>query len=147
MLLALASAAWLGQCRTDSGPANAALRSHDTVLLVEDEPSILQLGKQMLESLGYRVLTAGLPDDAIAVAEKHTEEICLLLTDVVMPQMNGLDLAAHLSLLHPEIKCMFMSGYTADIIIKQGLIEKGVHFIQKPFTIEDLAAKVREVLD
>jgi two-component system cell cycle sensor histidine kinase/response regulator CckA len=130
-----------------SDSAKAALRGHETILLVEDEASILKLGKQMLEGLGYRVLKAGLPNEAIAVAEKYTEEISLLLTDVVMPQMNGLDLATHLTLLHPEIKHMFMSGYTADIIIKQGLIEKGVHFIQKPFTIQDLAVKVREILD
>jgi two-component system cell cycle sensor histidine kinase/response regulator CckA len=129
-----------------SGPAKAALRGHDTVLLVEDEPLILEMGKRMLESLGYRVLTAGLPDEAIAMAEEHAGEIHLLLTDVVMPQMNGLDLAIRLTLFHPKIKHMFMSGYTADIIAKQGLIEEGMHFIQKPFTIQDLAAKVRDVL-
>ena len=124
----------------------APSRGNDTVLLVEDEPSTLTLGKKMLESLGYRVLMAGLPDEAIAMAEKHAGEIHLLLTDVVMPQMNGLDLATRLTLLHPEIKHMFMSGYTADIIAKQGLIEEGVHFLQKPFTIQSLAAKVQEVL-
>jgi len=129
-----------------SDPAKAALRGHDTVLLVEDEPAILKMGKQMLESLGYRVITAGLPKEAIAVAEKHAGEIHLLLTDVVMPKMNGLDLAAHLSLLHPEIKYMFMSGYTADIITKHGLLKESEHFIQKPFTIQDLAVKVRETL-
>ena len=132
--------------RPASGPAQAALRGHDTVLLVEDELSILKMGKRMLESLGYRVLTAGLPDEAIVMAEKHAGEIHLLLTDVVMPQMNGLDLAIRLALLHPEIKYMFMSGYTADIITKQGLVEEGMHFIQKPFTIQDLATKVRDVL-
>ena len=129
-----------------SGPPKAALRGHDTVLLVEDEPAILKMGKRMLESLGYRVLTAGLPDEAVALVKKNAEEIGLLLTDVVMPQMNGLDLAAHLTQLHPELKCMFMSGYTADIITKQGLVEEGVHFIQKPFTVQDLAAKVQEAL-
>jgi len=129
-----------------SGPAKAALRGHDTVLLVEDEPLILEMGKRMLESLGYRVLTADLPDEAIAMAEKHTGEIHLLLTDVVMPRMNGQDLAARLTLILPGLKHMFMSGYTADIIAKQGLVEEGVHFIQKPFTIQDLAAKVRDVL-
>ncbi|MDA3926753.1 MAG: response regulator [Kiritimatiellae bacterium] len=125
----------------------AELRGHETVLLVEDEPSILAIGKRMLESLGYRVLTAGRPEEAIALAEKLASEIHLLLTDVIMPRMNGMDLATRLSLGRPGLKYMFMSGYTADIISKQGIVKEGVLFIQKPFTIEDLAAKVREALE
>ena len=105
------------------------------------------MSKQVLKNLGYRILTAGLPSEAISLAKMYTGKIDLLLVDVIMPQMNGVDLATELSLLHPEIKHIFMSGYTADIINQQGLIENDTRFIQKPFTNEDLAVKVREILD
>ena len=119
----------------------------ETVLLVEDEPAILDMGKVMLEQLGYTVLAAGTPGEAIRLAEEHAGEIHLLMTDVVMPEMNGRDLAERLLSLYPDLKCLFMSGYTANVIAHHGVLDEGVHFIQKPFSMQDLAAKVREVLD
>ena len=129
------------------GPTEVAKGGPETVLLVEDEPSILKLGKTMLEGLGYRVLTAGTPGEAIRLAEKHAGEIHLLMTDVVMPEMNGRDLAKRLLSLYPSLKRLFMSGYTANVIAHHGILDEGVYFIQKPFSIKDLAAKVSEALD
>jgi nitrogen-specific signal transduction histidine kinase/ActR/RegA family two-component response regulator len=129
------------------GPAAPAVHGHETILLVEDEPAILSMGKAMLERLGYRVLTAGTPGEAIRLAEEHPGEIHLLMTDVVMPEMNGRDLAKNLLSLYPNLKRLFMSGYTANVIVHHGVLDEGVHFIQKPFSRKDLAAKVREALE
>ncbi len=119
----------------------------ETVLLVEDELAILQLGKMMLERLGYAVLEATTPTEALALAEKHTGKIHLLLTDVVMPDMNGRELADRLQSLYPEIQTLFMSGYTANVIAHRGVLDEGVDFLQKPFSQQELAVKVREALD
>ena len=119
----------------------------ETVLLVEDEPEILSMAKRMLEKQGYHVLAAGMPGEAIQMAKGHNGEIHLLMTDVVMPEMNGRELAKKVLLLYPNIKRLFMSGYTADVIANQGILDEDVHFIQKPFSVKDLAAKVREALD
>ncbi len=119
----------------------------ETVLLVEDEPTIIKLGKRMLEQLGYQVLTAITPEEAVRQAEEYAGEIHLLLTDVVMPGMNGRDLTQCLLVEHPKIKCLFMSGYTADVIARHGVLDEGVNFIQKPFSMEDLAIKVREAIE
>lgn len=121
-------------------------RGRETVLLVEDEPAILDVGQQLLEALGYQVLVAKSPGVAIRLAEEHSGEIHLLLTDVVMPEMNGRELAKKLLSLYPGMKRLFMSGYTADVIAHHGVIDEGVAFIQKPFSFDALAAKVREVL-
>ena len=118
----------------------------ETVLLVEDEPAILALGKMMLERLGYRVLTAGTPGKALALAEEHSNEIQLLITDVVMPEMNGRNLADRLQSISPGIRDLFMSGYTAEVIADRGILEEGLNFIQKPFSMKALAVKVREAL-
>jgi len=118
----------------------------ETVLLVEDEPQILHMGRMLLTSLGYEVLTAGRAAEAIELEEKHGGRIHLLITDVIMPDMNGRDLAARLHSLHPDMKCLFMSGYTADVIGHHGVLEEGVHFIQKPFSMQALADKIRETL-
>ena len=118
----------------------------ETVLVVEDEPALLMMAKMMLRKLGYQVLAAGTPGEAIALAEEHEGEIHLAITDVVMPEMNGRHLAEWLQSLHPGMRILFMSGYTADVIAHRGVLEKGVNFIQKPFAIKDLAAKVRDVL-
>jgi signal transduction histidine kinase len=116
-----------------------------TILLVEDEPSILRMTTQMLERLGHQVLGACHPDEAIRLAREHTGSIYLLMTDVVMPQTNGRDLARKLQSIYPGMKCLFMSGYMADII--HGKLDDGVHFISKPFSMSSLAAKLREVRD
>ena len=123
------------------------MRGQETVLVVEDELALLDLSKLMLEKQGYRVLTAGTPGEAIRLAEEHAGEIHLLITDVVMPEMNGRDLAKKMLSLYPNLKRLFMSGYTANVIAHHGVLDDGVYFIQKPFSRKDLAAKVREALD
>jgi len=100
----------------------------------------------MLERKGYSVLSAATPTEAIDMAKVHEDKIDLLMTDVVMPEMNGLDLARQLTSLYPDIKLLFMSGYTANMIAHHGVLDEGVAFIQKPFSIKDLADKVRRVL-
>jgi len=122
-------------------------RGHETILLVEDELAILEVVLMILNRQGYTVLQAGNPGDAVRLAEEHAGEIHLLLTDVVMPEMNGLDLAINLQYLYPRIKHLFMSGYTAEVIAHNGVLDQGLQFIHKPFSMPDLAAKVREVLD
>jgi PAS domain S-box-containing protein len=119
---------------------------HETVLLVEDEPMVLKMGKVMLERLGYHVLPAGSPAQAMELGREHKEKIHLLMTDMVMPEMNGRQLAAELREIHPGIKNLFMSGYTANVIAQSGVLGEGTHFIQKPFSIHDLALKIREAL-
>jgi two-component system cell cycle sensor histidine kinase/response regulator CckA len=118
----------------------------ETVLVVEDELSLLMMARMMLEELGYRVLSADTPAEAIGLAEKHADEIQLLITDLVMPGMNGRDLAERLHSLYPDIKILFSSGYTANVIGQRGVLGEDVNFIQKPFSMRDLAVKVREVL-
>ncbi|NOQ22388.1 MAG: PAS domain S-box protein [Candidatus Aegiribacteria sp.] len=129
------------------GSAEPAGGGHETILLVEDEISILQLITIMLEHEGYTVMAAATPGKAISLAKAHPGEIDLLMTDVVMPEMNGGDLARNLLSFNPNLKCLFMSGYTANVIAHHGVLEEGVQFIHKPFRNEDLAAKVREALD
>jgi len=120
--------------------------SGETILLVEDEPSMLELGQRMLAGLGYRVLAAAAPGQARRMAESHSGDLHLLITDVIMPEMNGRDLAATLTSLRPDLKVLFMSGYTANVIAHRAVLDDGVHFIQKPFSRDDLAAKVWRVL-
>ena len=118
----------------------------ETILVVEDEASILKLAEAMLGELGYTVLTANTPGDAITLASAHPDRISLLITDVVMPEMSGRDLARQLENTYADIRILYMSGYTANVIAHQGVLEKGIHFIPKPFSIQELAAKVRAVL-
>jgi DNA-binding NtrC family response regulator len=125
----------------------SAEHGHETILLVEDEPAILEMTRMILESLGYTVMTSATPGEAIHLAEEHVGEIHLLMTDVVMPEMNGRDLAKVLLTRHPHLQCLFMSGYTADIIAHQGVLDAEVNFIQKPFSINALSSKVRKALD
>ncbi len=122
-------------------------RGHETILLVEDEPAILRMAEMMLARRGYRVLTASLPEEAIRLAREFQGDIHLLVTDVIMPGMNGRELARHLQTVYPSIRCLFMSGYTADVISHQGVLDEQVQFIQKPFSSRDLARKVREALE
>ena len=120
----------------------------ETILLVEDEPSILRMTRMMLERKGYTMLTATSPSsEAVEKAKNHSSIIALLMTDVVMPEMNGRDLAAKVTMLYPDIRLLFMSGYTADVITHQGVLDAGVAFIQKPFLMADMTIKVREVLN
>ncbi len=117
-----------------------------TVLLVEDEPMVLEMTTAMLEKLGYRVVPCAAAEEAIKLAELHRGEIDLLMTDVIMPDMNGRDLATQLSVRYPSLACLFMSGYTADVIAHHGVLEDGVSFIQKPFSKKQLADKLQKVM-
>jgi DNA-binding NtrC family response regulator len=118
----------------------------ETILLVEDEPAIMKMTSMMLKRMGYEVIATGAPDEASRLAREYKGCIDLLMTDVVMPGINGRDLASNLKSIYPNIKCLFMSGYTADIIGPHGVLDEGVHFIEKPFTKKDLAVKIREAL-
>jgi CheY-like chemotaxis protein len=119
----------------------------ETVLLVEDEASLLRLAHRLLDALGYTVLAADGPDTALRLAAEYKGEIHLLLTDVVMPGMSGNDLRHRLAATRPKLKCLFMSGYTADVIAHRGVLSEGIQFIQKPFAKVALARKLREVLE
>ncbi|MCL2789246.1 MAG: PAS domain S-box protein [Desulfobulbus sp.] len=133
--------------RASAAGAMPAPSGSETVLLVEDEAMILEVATSMLCRLGYTILVASGPDEAIRLAQGHAGAIHLLLTDVVMPEMNGRMLAENLLASNPKLKCLFMSGYTANVIVHHGVLDEGVHFLQKPFTLEALAVKIREVLD
>ncbi len=119
----------------------------ETVLLVEDDLSLLELTERILCSLDYNVLPANSPEKALELVKKHGSRIQLLVTDVIMPQMNGRDLRQQLQSTHPDLKTLFMSGYTSNVIAHHGVLDEGVHFIQKPFSKKDLAVMVRKVLD
>jgi PAS domain S-box-containing protein len=122
------------------------LRGAETVLLVEDEGQVLSLAQRILQQHGYTVLAARTPEAALKLAEQHAGRIQLLLTDVVMPGMNGHELQKRLMALQPGLRCLFMSGYTAAVIAHHGVLDEGVQFLQKPFSALSLAERVREVL-
>jgi signal transduction histidine kinase len=119
----------------------------ETILLVEDEPLLRQLGCTILRKRGYNVLDAQDGVDALLVAEQHAGTIDLLLTDVVMPRMGGRPLAENLLALRPDVKVIYMSGYTDDVVVRNGLVEATLNFIQKPISPAGLARKIRDVLD
>ncbi|MGD9368101.1 MAG: ATP-binding protein [Desulfobacteraceae bacterium] len=127
--------------------AKAPLGRGETLLLVEDEEALLRLVQKMLKKLGFRVLTANTPAKAITLAQQHPQGIDLLVTDVVMPELNGRELANRLHTLIPRIRVLFMSGYTPNIIANRGILDEDVCVIQKPFSSEQLVAKVKEALD
>jgi two-component system, cell cycle sensor histidine kinase and response regulator CckA len=129
------------------GFAGTIQPGQETILLVEDEAPLLDVTQRMLAKRGYRVLAAKSPGQAMQLAREHAGNIDLLVTDVVMPEMNGRDLAKNFLSLYPKAKRLFMSGYTADVIAHQGVLDDGVFFIQKPFSAKDLAAMVRKVLE
>ncbi len=120
---------------------------NETILLVEDENILLEITKEMLIRLGYVILFSPSAGEAIKIAKEHATEIKLLITDVVMPEMNGSELVKILSQNNPELKTLFISGYTANVIAGHGILDEGVNFLHKPFSIKDLAEKIREILD
>jgi len=122
-------------------------RGTESILLVEDDEGVRALAREVLEDYGYTVFEARDVADAILIAERHTGPIHLLLSDVVMPQMSGRALAERLAPLRPEMKVLFMSGYTDNAIVHHGRLDSDASFVQKPFTPDALARKVREVLD
>jgi PAS domain S-box-containing protein len=119
----------------------------ETILLVEDEPAILKVAMRVLKRHGYTVLTAGTPQAAIEIAAKHDATIDLLITDVVLPEMNGKEVKAAIEVEKPGIRTLFMSGYTANVIAHHGVLDPDVNFLQKPFSIKALLEAVRKVLD
>jgi two-component system cell cycle sensor histidine kinase/response regulator CckA len=140
---------YAGKAATEQAeaPAEPPKGRGETMLLVEDEITILKMGKLILEQLGYTVVTAGSPGEAIRQVESHPGEIHMLITDVVMPNMNGWELAERVRAIRPGMKCLFMSGHTANVIAHRGVLYEGVQFIEKPFSLQGLASKVRETLE
>lgn len=137
-------AAPTGKSRSDLG---SAPRGTETLLLVEDEDAVRALTRFTLQQCGYTVLEASSGEEAIRVATNHREKIHLLVTDVVMPGMGGRVLAEQLLSLHPEMKVLFLSGYTDDAVVRHGILHEEVNFLQKPFSPSALAHQVREVLE
>lgn len=118
----------------------------ETILLVEDDPILLDMGQTMLERLGYCVLIGRGPLEALRVAEQKSGSIDLLMTDVIMPEMNGRELSGRLLERYPDLKVLFMSGYTANVIAHHGVLDEGIHFLNKPFSTKELSIKIREAL-
>jgi len=133
-----------GALRADDAPYTP--NGNETVLLVEDDESLRPLMRRVLETHGYAVLEARHGKDAIRVADGHGGAVDLVITDVVMPEMGGRELAERLASARPSSKILFVSGYTDDVVIRQGILDKGRPFLQKPFTPQELLTKAREVL-
>ncbi|MCU1284731.1 MAG: multi-sensor hybrid histidine kinase [Acidobacteriales bacterium] len=127
--------------------ARSAYRGTETVLLVEDEDGVRALVRQVLHKNGYTVLEARHGGEALLHCERHKGQIELLLTDVILEQMSGTELAARLATIRPDMKVLYISGYTDDAIVHHGVLTQGTHFLQKPFTTESLAKKIRQVLE
>jgi two-component system cell cycle sensor histidine kinase/response regulator CckA len=119
----------------------------ETILLVEDAKMVRRMAKEILSTNGYHVLEAANGREALRVSQRSKGPIQLLLTDVVMPGMSGRELAIRLAALHPEMRVLYMSGYTEDTIVHHGVLEEGINFIPKPFSPDGLVLKVREVID
>ena len=134
--------------RDEGEPARPKIsRGDETVLVVEDQETVRRLARRILEAYGYKVLEAGGGTEACAIASSHPGDIDLLLTDVVMPGMDGRALSEQLRMLRPYLRVILMSGYAADVIAPRDAVASGLAYLQKPFNPEDLATKVREILD
>ena len=123
------------------------MRGTETILLVEDDPQLRQLSSSVLAHCGYNVLTASNPEEGLAICKANHREIRLLVTDVIMPRMNGRQLAEQILKVCPKIRVLYISGYTDNAIVHYGVLDPGLWFLPKPFTLSALVAKVREVLD
>jgi signal transduction histidine kinase/ActR/RegA family two-component response regulator len=127
-------------------PTDAEVNGHETILVVEDEPLVRAITVETLETLGYRVLQASNGEEALTVARAFEEPIDVLVTDVVMPAMGGVALTQHMHRERPNLKVLYVSGYTDDAIVHHGVVEPGVQFLQKPFPLATLARRIRELL-
>ncbi len=119
----------------------------ETILVVEDDISILKLTERILINQGYKVIKAGTPSEALEIFKTYNGKIDLLITDVVMPGMNGKELSERLKDINPSIKCLYMSGYTANIVAHKGILDNGIQLIQKPFSTDDLTMKIKAALE
>lgn len=134
------------EAESELSETDAHQTGSETILLVEDEESLLVLTRRILEHLGYKVLPAGSPLEALQISKEYQGNIHLMMTDVIMPGMTGRELSVRLSEERPEMICIYISGYTSDILAPKGVLDKDLHFIQKPFTKKILAARLREIL-
>jgi CheY-like chemotaxis protein len=146
IFLPLAEQAQALEAELPDRPAGSIESAGETILLVEDDPHVQRIVRNILSRSGYRVLTAGGAAEAYRVAEEEGDTIHMLLSDLVMPGTSGRQLAEQIQALRPDIAVLYMSGYTDDAVIRRGVLEAGMAFIQKPFGAEDLARRVREVL-
>ncbi|MCD9185109.1 MAG: PAS domain S-box protein [Pyrinomonadaceae bacterium] len=133
--------------KDNDSPKSGIYLGNETILLVEDEKMVRNLSRQVLQACGYRVIEASNGIEALKLCERTLIQFDLLLTDVVMPEMGGRELSEKLAKLYPKIKVLFTSGYTDDAIVRHGVINEGANFLQKPFTFDALARKVRQLLD
>ena len=136
----------IGPAAEEEPPATPSRRG-ETVLVVEDDPFVRKLTRQMLEELGYTALEAASPAEGLALAERHRQTVRVLLTDVILPEMNGRDLAARVAQLCPDVRPVFMSGYAAGIVSERGVLEPGLSFVQKPFSVRELAEALARALE
>jgi two-component system, cell cycle sensor histidine kinase and response regulator CckA len=140
-------AAEAGEAEVAASTPSRAAHGWETILLVEDEETVRGIAREILELHGYAVIEARDGVEALVAAEAHREPIHLVLTDVVMPRMSGGHLAEQLQPRRPETRVLFMSGYPDDAVVRNGLLDASAHFVQKPFSVEGLVHRVREVLD
>jgi CheY-like chemotaxis protein len=134
------------QAGSETHPGSVS-RGMETILLVEDDPQLRELSSTVLTDRGYRVLAASTPEEGIAIAESNQRDIRLLVTDVIMPRMNGRQLAERVQKISQKIRVLYISGYTDNAIVHYGVLDSGLWFLPKPFTLAAFVAKVREVLD
>ena len=140
---------WAGEAEPafEPAPRGPVGAIHETVMLVEDDALLRDVVGRGLAELGYRVLPASDGEDALTVAARHAGRIDLVISDVLMPRLSGLPLRERIRPLHPEARILFVSGYAENIVVRHGLIEPGVALLAKPFTIDALAVRIRDVLD
>lgn len=119
----------------------------ETILVVEDDPAVRAVAARALRRFGYHVVSADGGDEALRLARRHEGPIDLLLTDIMMPGLNGVEVASRIARVRPGIRIFFMSGYADQDLVRQGLLEPGTRFLQKPFTPQELAGRIREILD